>query len=150
MTRQLALVLGLIALAVVLAIVVPAQCQRIRSQAAQSRVDTAQAGALSNSAADAVGTVAAGKRHPRPSPDPTRRKSAMRRVLMLPLILLCATPGCAPFVAGPATVTASGAGCSSLIPEGWSQGVSPVDLPGGNVVADKKRGPKPPSLKQPG
>lgn len=37
----------------------PTACQMIRSQKAQSKVDTAQAGAASNSAADAIGTVTA-------------------------------------------------------------------------------------------
>lgn len=39
------------------------ECSKRKNQAAQSRVDSAQAGAASNSAADAIGTVSeAGKR----------------------------------------------------------------------------------------
>lgn len=40
--------------------------------------------------------------------------------------------GCA---AGP-TVIAQGAGCSSLVPETWAQGVAGADLPEGNTVGD--------------
>lgn len=51
----------LIALVVLVAVVVfagPAACNKFRSMAAQSRVDRSQGEAHSNSAADAVGTVA--------------------------------------------------------------------------------------------
>lgn len=54
--------IGLIA-AVIAIVAIPAllvrSCDRHRSQAAQSRVNAGQAGAMSNSASDAVNTVAA-------------------------------------------------------------------------------------------
>lgn len=59
LTRQ-TIMLGLIVLLVVIVIFAgPAACQKIRSQGAQSRVERSQAEAASNSAADAIGTVAA-------------------------------------------------------------------------------------------
>jgi len=48
------------------------QCDKRRSEAAQSRVDAAQAGAQSNSAADAIGTVQARGAQETASEDLTR------------------------------------------------------------------------------
>jgi biopolymer transport protein ExbB/TolQ len=56
--RLIAMVVGAI-LIIVLASFALAQCQKRRSEAAQSRVERSQAEAASNSAADAIGTVAA-------------------------------------------------------------------------------------------
>jgi hypothetical protein len=56
--RILGLLAGLIVLIAVPALLVRS-CDRHRSEAAQSRVERGQTGALSKSAADAVGTVAA-------------------------------------------------------------------------------------------
>lgn len=50
-------VVGLIVLMLALAIMIPAGCEKRRSQAAQERVEDAQAGAAVNSAADAIGAV---------------------------------------------------------------------------------------------
>jgi hypothetical protein len=62
MPKLSAQIIGLIALVVLVALVVfggPAACNKIRSLGAQSRVDRSQFDASTNSAADAVGTVAA-------------------------------------------------------------------------------------------
>lgn len=39
-------------------------------------------------------------------------------------------------VGGPPIVTTSGAGCASLIPPEWREGVAGADLPDGNTVGD--------------
>ena len=57
-TRVIAIIVGVFALILVVGFTVRS-CDKRRSQAAQSRVDRSQAEAASNSAADAVGTVAA-------------------------------------------------------------------------------------------
>lgn len=72
MSRELKLALALIVLAAVLAFIVPAACQRIRSQAAQARLEHAQSEALSNSAADAISTVSASGARETASEDLTR------------------------------------------------------------------------------
>jgi hypothetical protein len=54
--RTIALILGAILIMGVIGFGLN-QCQKRRSEAAQGRVDTAQAGAASNSAADAINTV---------------------------------------------------------------------------------------------
>jgi len=60
--RIIAMIIGGLVLLAVIAFGVT-QCDKRRDQAAQGRVDDAQAGAASNSAADAIGTVtAAGER----------------------------------------------------------------------------------------
>jgi hypothetical protein len=58
LTTQAILLIALVALAALVVFAGPAACNKIRSMAAQGRVDHAQAGAASNSAADAIGTVA--------------------------------------------------------------------------------------------
>jgi len=60
----------------------------------------------------------------------------MRLARTTPLILLLATPACAPFVGGRPIVTASAAACSSLLPTEWRQGVAGADLPTGDTVGD--------------
>jgi hypothetical protein len=69
--RILGLLAGLIVLIAVPALLVRS-CDRHRSEAAQSRVERGQTGALSNSAADAVGTVAASGEASAASEDLTR------------------------------------------------------------------------------
>lgn len=51
------------------------QCDKRRSEAAQARVDNAQAGAASNSAADAIGTVASSGEAEARSEDLTRQNN---------------------------------------------------------------------------
>jgi hypothetical protein len=58
LSTQLILLIAVVALAALVVFAGPAACNKIRSMAAQGRVDHAQAGAASNSAADAIGTVA--------------------------------------------------------------------------------------------
>lgn len=55
-SKVIAMVLGALFL-VIAASIFLAQCQKRRSEAAQSRVDSAQSGAASNSAADAINAV---------------------------------------------------------------------------------------------
>lgn len=70
-TRTLALIAGIV-LIVVLATAVPACVAKWRSERAQSRVDASQAQAASNSAADAINTVAASGEREAASEDLTR------------------------------------------------------------------------------
>jgi hypothetical protein len=68
-------VVGMIVAAVLLIVAVSFglyQCDKRRSEAAQSRVDAGQAGAASNSAADAIGTVARSGEREAASEDLTR------------------------------------------------------------------------------
>lgn len=60
----------------------------------------------------------------------------MRKVQMLALIPLLATQGCGLFAAARPTVTTNAAGCSSLIPNDWQDGVAGAPLPDGKVVGD--------------
>lgn len=60
----------------------------------------------------------------------------MLKVRLILLPLLFATPGCALFAGARPTATIQGAGCSSLIPEGWRQPVAGAPLPAGNEVGD--------------
>lgn len=63
MTRSLALLLAVIALAVLILLFGPAACNKFRSMADQSRIERSQSQAAQNSAADAIGTVSnAGER----------------------------------------------------------------------------------------
>ena len=60
----------------------------------------------------------------------------MPKVRAMPSILLCAMlalPACA---GGPPIVTTQGAGCASLIPPDWREGVEGAELPGGSTVGD--------------
>lgn len=59
MTTQIAAIIALAVLAVLILTIGPAACQKIRSMAAQGRVERSQADAASNSSADAIGAVAA-------------------------------------------------------------------------------------------
>jgi hypothetical protein len=59
LSAQLILIGALVALVALVVFAGPAACNKIRSMAAQGRVQHAQAEAQSNSGADAVGTVAA-------------------------------------------------------------------------------------------
>jgi hypothetical protein len=52
------MLLAIVILGAIIIFAGPAACQKMRSMGAQSRVDSAQSGAASNSAADAIGTVA--------------------------------------------------------------------------------------------
>jgi flagellar biosynthesis/type III secretory pathway M-ring protein FliF/YscJ len=58
LTRQVVVIAALVLLIAAVVFIGPAMCQKIRSQGAQSRMDAEQGNAMSNSAADAVGTVA--------------------------------------------------------------------------------------------
>jgi hypothetical protein len=58
LTRQVVMIAAAVLLVALVIFAGPAMCQKIRSQAAQSRMDSEQSQAASNSAADAVGTVA--------------------------------------------------------------------------------------------
>lgn len=58
LSTQLIMVAAIVILGAIVIFAGPAACQKIRSMHAQSRVDSAQSGAASNSAADAVNTVA--------------------------------------------------------------------------------------------
>jgi Flp pilus assembly protein TadB len=72
-------VIAIIVAAVVAVLVVWAAFhfwEKSRSQGAQARVDTAQSGAASNSAADAIGTVAASGARESASEDLTRQNEA--------------------------------------------------------------------------
>ena len=71
-TRQLVLIAVIVALAAILIFAGPAACNKIRSMAAQARVQHAQTEALSNSANDAVGTVARSGEAERASEELTR------------------------------------------------------------------------------
>lgn len=64
-----AVILGLVGLILMFG---PAACNKIRSQAAQSRLNEAQTGALGNSAADAVATQGAANKREAESQDLTR------------------------------------------------------------------------------
>lgn len=59
MKRNLILMAGAALLILFLALWGPAACQKMRSQEAQSKVDSAQSGAFRNSAADAINTQSA-------------------------------------------------------------------------------------------
>jgi hypothetical protein len=59
LSAQLIALIGLVLLVALVVFGGPAACNKIRSMGAQSRVDRSQFDAASNSAADAVGTVAA-------------------------------------------------------------------------------------------
>lgn len=69
--RLIAIVVGVIALVLVVGFTVRS-CDQRRSKAAQSRVERSQAEAASNSAADAIGTVARSGESERASEDLTR------------------------------------------------------------------------------
>lgn len=56
-----------------------------------------------------------------------------RATRLIPLLAMLACGACA---SGPPIVTASAAGCSSLIPDEWRQGVAGADIPEGNTVGD--------------
>ena len=60
----------------------------------------------------------------------------MRKAPMMRLIPLCAMLGLGACVSGPPIVTASAAGCSSLIPDSWLLGIPGAPLPDGNTVGD--------------
>lgn len=68
--KQTLILLGVIA-ALVLALVIfgPAACQKIRSLAAQSRLDTEEAGAFANSASAAINTQSEANQRERASED---------------------------------------------------------------------------------
>lgn len=70
--RTIALVVGVLVLIAAVTFGVT-QCDKRRNQAAQSRVDNAQSGAASNSAADAIGTVARSGEREAASEDLTRQ-----------------------------------------------------------------------------
>lgn len=53
----------------------------------------------------------------------------MRKALMIASTLTLALPACVPFAGGPPIVTAQSAGCSSLVPTEWREGVAGADLP---------------------
>lgn len=56
------------------------------------------------------------------------------RVILLTLApVMLVLPAC---VAGPPIVTTQGAGCASLIPVDWKQGIPGADLPEGSTVGD--------------
>lgn len=62
-TRQLALIIAVVALALIVAFVGPAQCRRINSQASQAKLERAQSTAAAESAKDAMIVVSgAGER----------------------------------------------------------------------------------------
>lgn len=69
--RTIALVIGIIVI-VALVLYIPSCLQKRRSEAAQSRVDSAQAGAQQNSGKDAIGTVANAGEREAASEDVTR------------------------------------------------------------------------------
>lgn len=75
-STQLAMVAAIVILMAIIVFAGPAACNKIRSMGAQSRVDSAQSGAASNSAADAIGTVAASGERESASEDLTRRNEA--------------------------------------------------------------------------
>lgn len=58
----------------------------------------------------------------------------MRRVLMLALILTPTLPACVPFAGGRPIVTTQRAGCSTLVPTEWENGVPPAEIPRGIVT----------------
>jgi hypothetical protein len=58
-TTQLAIMVAIVVLAAIVVFAGPAACNKMRSMAAQGRVQHSQGEAHANSAADAVGTVAA-------------------------------------------------------------------------------------------
>jgi hypothetical protein len=60
----------------------------------------------------------------------------MRLVQMLRSIPLLAMLACAACAGGPPIVTASAAGCSSLVPDSWKQGVAGADCRGRHVLGD--------------
>lgn len=60
----------------------------------------------------------------------------MQPVRMMLLIPVFATQGCALFAGGHPLLTTQSAGCSSLIPSEWAQGVDSAPLPDGNTVGD--------------
>jgi hypothetical protein len=62
----------------------------------------------------------------------------MLRVLVIASTMALALPGCGLFVDAPPTVTTQGAGCSSLLPGEWKQGVDGAEMPSlvGSVVGD--------------
>lgn len=70
--RTIAIIVGVILLVVLIGFGVN-QCEKRRSAAAQGRVDNAQAGAASNSAADAINTVSAAGGRETASEDLTRQ-----------------------------------------------------------------------------
>lgn len=72
--RMIALIAGGIVL-IVLALLLLHQCDKRRSEAAQSRVERSQAEAASNSAKDAINAVAASGEAQRASEDLTRENS---------------------------------------------------------------------------
>lgn len=59
------------------------------------------------------------------------QKAPMLRSILLPAMLACALSACAAPI-----VTTQSAGCSSLIPDSWLQGVAASPLPEGNSVGD--------------
>jgi hypothetical protein len=81
MTRTtVGLVAGILILLFLAVTLGPAACQKIRSQAAQSKLDREEAGAFQNSAADAIQTQSkptSASGRPRTSAAPTRRKFEM-------------------------------------------------------------------------
>lgn len=70
--RRALAVIAAIILIMVLSAMVPSCLSKWRSERAQSRLDTSQAGAASNSAADAINAVAAAGERERASDDLTR------------------------------------------------------------------------------
>jgi hypothetical protein len=72
LSAQLIALIGLVLLVALVVFGGPAACSKIRSMGAQSRVDRSQFDAASNSAADAVGTVAASGEATAASEDLTR------------------------------------------------------------------------------
>lgn len=60
----------------------------------------------------------------------------MRKALILASMMTSTLPGCALFAGGAPVVTTQSAGCSSLIPPDWAQGVESAPLPGGSTVGD--------------
>jgi ABC-type xylose transport system permease subunit len=79
--RTLFFIVGVVVLILVVGFTVRS-CDKRHNQAAQARVEHAQSEAQSNSAADAIGTVAALAKlrgHPKTSPDPTSSKSGEPR-----------------------------------------------------------------------
>lgn len=71
-TRTIAYVAGGIVI-VVLALLLLSQCDKRRNKKAQSKVDTAQSGAATNSAADAINTVSEAGQREAASEDLTRQ-----------------------------------------------------------------------------
>lgn len=76
LSTQLILILAIVILGAVIVFAGPAACNKIRSMGAQSRVDSSQSSAASNSAADAINTVQASGARETASEDLTRQNEA--------------------------------------------------------------------------